>query len=380
MNKIKVLRVIARMNIGGPAFLIKELMTGIDENRFEQILVYGNCEGSELEIAGVGRLGRTQKLVNLARSVNIRSDLRSLYALNKIIRKEKPDIIDTHTFKAGFLIRVLYLVMPKKNTKIVHHYHGHLLNGYFRARTLVLYKLIEKTLARKADVLVTDGENITQQLVKSNIAPFGKFKHLMPGVAAPNSLMDFPRRAGLDSPEREIVIAFIGRLAPIKRPDRYLDLVKDLSGKRIDCRFVIYGDGELKEKIQEQILEEKLPVELRPFEKDVYQVLASVDILVMTSDNEGTPLTVMEASYAGVPCIGTNVGSMKDIVKDGVNGFLVNPDAESLANILEDLLDDKLSLNQLKIRASKYAEQNFNVQNYVSEHEKLYAGLISSAN
>jgi glycosyltransferase involved in cell wall biosynthesis len=88
----------------------------------------------------------------------------------------------------------------------------------------------------------------------------------------------------------------------------------------------------------------------------------------------------MEASYAGVPCIGTNVGSMKDIVKDGVNGFLVNPDAESLANILEDLLDDKLSLNLLKIRASKYAEENFNVQNYVSEHEKLYAGLISSAN
>ena len=157
-------------------------------------------------------------------------------------------------------------------------------------------------------------------------------------------------------------------------------MVKDLSRKRIDCRFVIYGDGELKEKIQEQILEERLPVELRPFEKDVYQVLASVDILVMTSDNEGTPLTVMEASYAGVPCIGTNVGSMKDIVKDGVNGFLVNPDAESLANILEELLDDKLSLNLLKLRASKYAEENFNVQNYVSEHEKLYAGLVSSAN
>ena len=109
MHKIKVLRVIARMNVGGPAFLIKELMMGLDKERFEQILVYGNCEGSELEIEGVERLGQTQKLVNLSRSVNIRSDLSSLNSLRKIIREEQPDIIDTHTFKAGFLIRIFFL-------------------------------------------------------------------------------------------------------------------------------------------------------------------------------------------------------------------------------------------------------------------------------
>ena len=187
MHKIKVLRVIARMNVGGPAFLIKELMTGLDKQRFEQILVYGNCEGSELEIEGVERFGRSLKLAKLSRSVNIRSDINSLYALRKIIRKEKPDVIDTHTFKAGFLIRILFLITPKKKVKLVHHYHGHLLNGYFRASTLALYKAIEKTLAREANLLVTDGEIITKQLVSSHIAPIEKFQHLMPGVAAPKS-------------------------------------------------------------------------------------------------------------------------------------------------------------------------------------------------
>lgn len=380
MHKIKVLRVIARMNVGGPAFLIKELMTGLDKQRFEQILVYGNCEGSELEIEDVERLGRTLKLAKLSRSVNIRSDINSLYALRKIIRKEKPDVIDTHTFKAGFLIRIIFLVTPKKKVKLVHHYHGHLLNGYFRASTLALYKAIEKTLASEADLLVTDGEIITNQLVASHIAPIEKFQHLMPGVAAPKSTLNLPTRIRIESSKSEVVIAFIGRLAPIKRPDRFLDLVQDLSEKRVDVKFLIYGDGELKGEIQERIRQEKLPVELRPFERDVYQVLANVDILVMTSDNEGTPLTVMEASYAGVPCIGTNVGSMRDIVKDGVNGFLVDPSAASLAVVLQELLENRQELTRLILGASKYAEDNFNIRNYVNGHEKLYEGLVNSAN
>jgi UDP-glucose 4-epimerase len=146
----------------------------------------------------------------------------------------------------------------------------------------------------------------------------------------------------------------------------------------IQC--VIYGDGELKDKIQQRICEERLPVELLPFEKDVYRVLANVDILVMTSDNEGTPLTVMEASYAGVPCIGTNVGSMRDIVKDGVNGFLVDPTAASLAIVLQELLENRQELTRLILGASKYAEDNFNIRNYVHGHEKLYQGLVDSAN
>jgi glycosyltransferase involved in cell wall biosynthesis len=303
-----------------------------------------------------------------------------LYALRNIIRKERPDIIDTHTFKAGFLIRILFLITPKKKVKLVHHYHGHLLNGYFRGSTLALYKVIERTLARKANLLITDGEKITNQLVASHIAPIEKFQHLMPGVAAPNLAVNLQTRMRIESSRSKVVIAFIGRLAPIKRPDRFLDLVTELSEKREDVKFLIYGNGELKDEIQERVRNEKLPVELRPFEKDVYGVLANVDILVMTSDNEGTPLTVMEASYAGVPCIGTNVGSMRDIVKDGVNGFLVDPAAASLATVLQELLENRQELTKLALGASKYAEDNFNIRSYIHGHEMLYEGLVSSGN
>jgi len=380
MGKIKVLRVIARMNVGGPAFLIKELMTGIDQEQFDQILVYGVCEGDEVEIEGVKNLSRTIKIKDLRRSLGIQADLKALQAIKNVIRSEKPDIIDTHTFKAGFLVRFIYLFSFKRNTKIVHHYHGHLLSGYFRPRTLTIYKIIERILAVKANVLVTDGLSITNELVTNGIAPLGKFRHLTPGVAVPSGVMVLSKFSDAESLNRKIVIAFIGRLVPIKRPDRFLDLVKELSEKRKDCEFYMYGEGELRNFIEERISHEDLPVKLMPFEKSIFQILKNVDLLVMTSDNEGTPLTVMEASYAGVPCFGTNVGSMGDIVENGVNGYLVNPDISSLVMGLNKLLDDRLTLAQLQLTASEYAEKNFNVRRYVEAHEELYKGLVSSGN
>ena len=117
-----------------------------------------------------------------------------------------------------------------------------------------------------------------------------------------------------------------------------------------------------------------------PFEKNIFQILKNVDLLVMTSDNEGTPLTVMEASYAGVPCFGTNVGSMGDIVENGINGYLVNPDVSSLITGLNNLLDDRLTLARLQLTASKYADKNFNVRRYVETHQELYSGLVNSGN
>ncbi len=373
-----MLRVIARMNVGGPAFLIKELMTGIDRERFDQILVYGVCEGNEVEIEGVKNLGRTIKVKDLHRSLDIQADLKALKAIRNIIRSEKPDVVDTHTFKAGFLVRVIYLFSLKRKIKIVHHYHGHLLSGYFRRQTLSIYKMIERILAVKANVLVTDGLSITNELVANGIAPIEKFRHITPGVAVPTGLLASSKLS--ESLNRKIVIAFIGRLVPIKRPDRFLDLVKEFSKSRTDCEFYMYGEGELRDSIEARILQEDLQVRLMPFEKNIFQILKNVDLLVMTSDNEGTPLTVMEASYAGVPCFGTNVGSMGDIVENGINGYLVNPDVSSLITGLNNLLDNRLTLARLQLTASKYADKNFNVRRYVETHQELYSGLVNSGN
>jgi len=379
MAKVKVLRVIARMNVGGPAFLIKELMVGIDESLIDQVLVYGVCEGKETEITGVSALGKTHQLPTLRRSVNLLADLRSLNALRKLIKIEKPDLIDTHTFKAGFLIRTLYLFSIKKSVKITHHFHGHLLNGYFSKKTLFLYRRIETILAKKADVLITDGDSITRDLVMNKIAALDKFLSITPGVAKPPSMgvgSDKLRESALK--DSRPVVAFIGRLAPIKRPDRFLRIVEELTSRNVKCDFIMYGEGELFSEVQKQIIEREIRVNLFPFEPDIYQIFSNVDILLMTSDNEGTPLTVMESSFAGVPCVGTDVGSMKEIVKDGVNGFLVVPEVDLLADKIEELVRDIPALLSLKQTSKTYAQDHFNVRDYVVAHQNLYLSLVRS--
>ena len=379
MAKVKVLRVIARMNVGGPAFLIKELMVGLDESLFDQVLVYGVCEGKETEITGVSALGKTHQLLTLRRSVNLLADLRSLITLRKLIKAEKPDLIDTHTFKAGFLIRTLYLFSIKKSVKITHHFHGHLLNGYFSKKTLFLYRRIETVLAKKADVLITDGDSITRDLVMNKIAALDIFLSITPGVAKPNS-MDVGSDKLLDLTLKDLrpVVAFVGRLAPIKRPDRFLQIVEELTSRNVKCDFIMYGEGELFSEVQKQITEREIRVNLFPFQPDIYQIFTNIDILLMTSDNEGTPLTVMESSFAGVPCVGTDVGSMKEIVKDGVNGFLVVPEVNLLADKIEELVRDIPTLLSLKQTSKTYAQDHFNVRDYVVAHQNLYLALVRS--
>ena len=379
MAKVKVLRVIARMNVGGPAFLIKELMLGLDDSLIDQVLVYGVCEGKETEITGVSALGKTHQLPTLRRSVNLLADLRSLIALRKLIKAEKPDLIDTHTFKAGFLIRTLYLFSIKKSVKITHHFHGHLLNGYFSKKTLILYRQIETILAKKADVLITDGDSITRDLVLNNIAALDNFLSITPGVAKPHSMdVGSGKLRELALKDLRPVVAFIGRLAPIKRPDRFLQIVEELTSRNVKCDFIMYGEGELFSEVQKQITERKIRVNLFPFQPDIYEIFTNIDILLMTSDNEGTPLTVMESSFAGVPCVGTDVGSMKEIVKNGVNGFLVVPDIDLLADKIEELVNDIPTLLSLKQTSKTYAQDHFNVRDYVVAHQNLYLSLVRS--
>jgi glycosyltransferase involved in cell wall biosynthesis len=379
MAKVKVLRVIARMNVGGPAFLIKELMIGLDDSLIDQVLVYGVCEGNETEITGVSALGKTHQLPTLRRSVNLLADLRSLIALRKLIKAEKPDLIDTHTFKAGFLIRTLYLFSIKKRVKITHHFHGHLLNGYFSKKTLFLYRLIETILAKKADVLITDGDSITRDLVLNKIAALDNFLSITPGVTKPNSMeVGSGKLRELALKDLRPVVAFIGRLAPVKRPDRFLQIVEELTSRNVNCDFIMHGEGELFSEVQKQITQRKIKVRLFPFVPDIYEVFTNVDILLMTSDNEGTPLTVMESSFAGVPCIGTDVGSMKEIVKNGVNGFLVEPDIGLLADKIEELVRDIPILLRLKQTSKTYAQDHFNIRDYVVAHQNLYLSLVRS--
>jgi glycosyltransferase involved in cell wall biosynthesis len=376
MPKIKVLRVIARMNVGGPAFLVRDLMEMLDPSKFEQLLIHGDCEGKERDIPHLGDLRNARRLANLGRKISPIRDLISLREIVKIIKVEKPDIIDTHTFKAGFLIRCYFLFFPFRRVRLVHHYHGHLLNGYFSRKTKVVYRWIEIVLSKQTDILISDGDLAKDELIREGIVPRGKFVTIRPGIhLIPSGAHLFSQTQPIMGSIRDPIVAFVGRLAPIKRPDRYLQVVHELTQRNSGCTFKMYGEGELLDEIESEISARKLDLSLQPFEADIFEVLKDVDILVMTSDNEGTPLTVMQASSAGVPCVGTNVGSMRDIVIDGVNGFLVNPDYVSITTKIQELVSNPSQLEKLQESSILYAEKNFDIANYIKAHEEVYLTL-----
>jgi glycosyltransferase involved in cell wall biosynthesis len=139
----------------------------------------------------------------------------------------------------------------------------------------------------------------------------------------------------------------------------------------------MYGEGELLAETESKILQLNLNMEVQPFQSDIFEILKDVDILVMTSDNEGTPLTVMQASCAGVPCIGTDVGSMRDIVTDGVNGFLVDTDYVSIANEIEKLVSNLNELSSLQNSSIFHAKRHFDIKNFIEAHENIYLTLVN---
>jgi glycosyltransferase involved in cell wall biosynthesis len=172
--------------------------------------------------------------------------------------------------------------------------------------------------------------------------------------------------------------AFIGRVTQIKRPDRFLDVVSEIKRRGVELDFFIAGDGELLEMCRERIKKEDLPVTVLGWQSDIERVLSAADIVVLTSDNEGTPLSLIQAGMAGLPVVTTNVGSVPEVVLDGVTGIVTALDVEQIAYALEKLLTDKGLRAQYGAAAQEFTLSHFGVKRLVSDHEELYKKLIAS--
>jgi glycosyltransferase involved in cell wall biosynthesis len=172
--------------------------------------------------------------------------------------------------------------------------------------------------------------------------------------------------------------AFIGRVTQIKRPDRFLDVVSELKAREIELDFFIAGDGELLEMCRERIKKEGLPVTILGWQSDIERVLSAADIVVLTSDNEGTPLSLIQAGMAGLPVVTTNVGSVPEVVLEGLTGIVTGLDVQELAVALEKLVNDKVLRSKLGAAAQEFTLSNFGVKRLVHDHEELYKKLLSS--
>jgi len=361
------------MNVGGPAFLIRGLMKRLNKSNFEQILVTGHCNSNESEMPGVDDFGQISRIDNLQREIDLRSDFISMLEIKKRISSFNPQIVHTHTFKAGFLVRIPFLILPKGDLILIHHYHGHLIEGYFGRIKKFVYLGIERALAYRTNLILTDGNKVSADLVASRVGKLSKFRTVTPGVEEPNPSEFSPKRE-----RKNLVIGFVGRFAQIKRPDKFVTLVELLYKKSPNLEFRMYGDGELRNVIQNEVKQRKIPIQFFDFAASAYEVLSEIDILVITSDNEGTPLTVMEASFAGVPCISTNVGAISEIIKNNVNGMVVENSVKALVESTLTLINDPNLLTSLRNTSKDYALENFSMKRYVEQIKVIYEELARS--
>jgi glycosyltransferase involved in cell wall biosynthesis len=369
---IKVLQVIARMNVGGPAVIVADLMRGLDPAKFEQKLITGYCADNEADyLETVATDVQATRIGGLGRSISPMADARAFLKLIALIRRENPDVIHTHTAKAGVLGRLAAILAGSKALK-VHTFHGHLLHGYFAGWKIKLVITIEKYLAARTDILIAVGNQVKEDLLAAGIGERDQYKVFFPGLPTPADFdRDSAREAiGLDL--EAIYCTFVGRLTQIKRPDRLLDVVAACQARGLKLHFLVAGEGELFESSKARAVEEKLPITFLGWRSDIDQLFAASDIAILTSDNEGIPLTLIQAAFAGIPIVAPRVGSIADIVIDGETGFLTSSQAGAMASALSALVTDEDLREELGSVGRAHAEKYFTLEKSLADHASLY--------
>jgi glycosyltransferase involved in cell wall biosynthesis len=375
-QKVRVLRIIARMNVGGPAVQVSGLVRGFDPEIFEQELLTGYCAADEADyLEKVAVDVEAIRIDGLGRSIKPRADLTALFAIIKEIRRFKPDVIHTHTAKAGVIGRIASILSGKKSVR-VHTFHGHLLHGYFGAGKTKLVILIEKFLALFTHQLLAVGKKVQDDLIAAGIGNSKKFAVMPPGLQLAHVPSKFEARQELGLGQNEIYCAFIGRITQIKRPDRFLDVVAKVSKSGIKVHFIVAGAGELLLECQDRVATEDLPVTFLGWREDIEVVLAAADFVILTSDNEGTPLSLIQAGMVGIPVVATNIGSTNEIVVDWKTGLLTDLSVDQLANAVTKVATDNDLRAQMGAAGKEYTMARYGVARLVKDHQNLYLRLL----
>jgi glycosyltransferase involved in cell wall biosynthesis len=371
------MRIIARMNVGGPAVQVSGLMRGFDTTVFDQELLTGFCADDEADyLEKVATDVKAIRIDGLGRSIKPRADLTALVAIVKEIRRFKPDVIHTHTAKAGVVGRAASILSGHKSVR-VHTFHGHLLNGYFGTGKTRLVILAEKFLALFTDQLLAVGVKVKDDLLAVGIGTQSKYCVMPPGL----QLAEVPSRAsarnelGLNDDTK--YCAFIGRITQIKRPDRFLDVVAEVKSRGIDLHFIVAGAGELLQYCQDRAESENLPVTFLGWREDIEVVLAAADFVLLTSDNEGTPLSLIQAGIVGIPVVATNVGSTNEIVVNGETGLLTDLSVNQLADAVARVASDADLRAKMGAAGKEYTMARYGVARLVKDHQDLYLRLLN---
>jgi glycosyltransferase involved in cell wall biosynthesis len=382
---VKVARIVTRLNIGGVAHHVTNLMRGLDRSKYEQHLICG------FEAAGEGSMrehiqaqGVAPILIpHLIGNPRLNAlDIMAFAHILRLFRRQRPMIVHTHTSKAGLLGRVAARLTGVPI--IVHTFHGLVLKSHYGALKTNGVRAAERWLARFSDRLITVSNEDKKTLLAYRVAPAHIIEVIPLGLELDQFINSRKRRGvlhrelGLDATSR--LIGIVGRIAPIKNHRLFFDAMVRVLKKHTTAHVIVAGDGELRHEMEDHVREMSIAnrVSFLGWRQDLPQVYADLDVLVISSNNEGTPVSAIEAMAAGRAVVATRVGGLPDVISDGETGYLVAPgNVEQLASAVERALEDCETTDRLRCNARESVKDKFTVARLTADIDSLYRRLLA---
>ena len=362
---MKVLHLITRMNTGGPAVFLDHLTHAIHPS-CESVIGYGYCEGNETDYTEKHELtANLVKLKYLHRSLNPLDDIRAFLEIRKLIKSEKPKVVNTHTSKAGVLGRIAAKSVSRK-IKVVHTFHGHLIYGYFAKYKSFAFTMVEKFLSLYTDVAVAITHETQSTLQKLGIGKRLNWQVIHLGIPVVEEQM--PKSDGTK-------LLWVGRFTDIKDPFYAIEVMKELNKLKPDTySLTMVGGGELLNEAKEKA--KGLKIDFTGWVDTPFTTKRPFDLLLLTSKNEGMGLVILEAANFDKATIARNVGGINEFIKDRETGFLVNKGPSEMAKVITSLSVE--SLEKVGKQARELLEINFSDESMANNYLALYKSLLKS--
>lgn len=384
--KIRILRVIARLNVGGPAQHVA-ILGELDRDRFQTLLVHGPAGSDEAEMKDVLPVDggmQTRLLPALGRRISWRQDLTALARLSQICREFRPHIVHTHTAKAGTLGRLAALAWRAtsgERCKIVHTFHGNVFSGYFGRTASAGVQAVERALASRTDrIVVVSPQQQGEIVTRLRVSPQTKVRVIRLGLPLDRLVaVPTPTRREWGFPDSWPIVGIVGRLVPIKNHDLFFRAARRFLDDGGRAGFVVVGGGECEPALRAQVAELNLSdyVRFAGWRRDLPQVYGGMDVVTLTSRNEGTPVALIEAMAAARPVVATAVGGVEDVVTHEQTGLLVRAaDATAIAAAWRRLFSDAELAASIGLRAREFVKVRYAKSRLIEEMSQLYLELV----
>ncbi|MEP7309676.1 MAG: glycosyltransferase family 4 protein [Acidobacteriota bacterium] len=391
---MKVARIITRLNIGGPSIQAITLTSRLAARGHTTMLLHGRLgpgEGDMRYLAGPD--DRLVFVAPLRRAIAPVDDLRALITLYRELRRFRPAVIHTHMAKAGLLGRLAARAynLTRGNApraRVVHTYHGHVLEGYFGGMRTAIFIALERGLARLSDAIVAISPAVRGELLDQyRIGRREQYRVIPLGFdLSPFATLDLEARTharqALQIAGDAPVVTTVGRLTAIKQHHLFLEVAGQLIARHPDAVILLVGDGELRTDLEAHASRLGLGSQVRflGWRRDLATIYAATDVFALTSRNEGTPVALIEAMASGVPGVSTDVGGVRDVIQDGTMGIRVPlDDTAGFADNVLRLLTEPLLRAEMGARGRRHVLDHFDIERLTSDVARLYHELIGGA-